>query len=152
MTTTSELAEKLGLNPVLATEGLTGVVFFDKGVKERIERLTPTEDVLSAIAKVSKFGHTDFETITRMGFVTRLSRRSGLFEVRKNGVRFYGGRLPSTEVSDRTKSIYVLLASEQKSGKSEADPQLLDDCEKRFVVLKAAFDEAAGTTVGGRKR
>jgi hypothetical protein len=93
-----------------------------------------------------------------MSFVGRLKKRSGLFEVRKEGVRLYGCRLPDLNFGDGDKSIYVLLASEQKAGRSAADDDVLDTCEERLETLedqvKTLKRESVvpGTTKGGRKR
>lgn len=89
--------------------------------------LEPKTELEQAVKVIVRLGHTDLETMKKTAGVGALKGRSGLFEVRKGGVRFYGARLAVIG----GKEICVLLGAEHKKGRADADDGLLDRCEAR---------------------
>ena len=102
------------------------------------------------MARVRRLAALGLDVVKNFGFCTFPMRGTkGLFEIRKNGVRLYGGRLRGGAGSE----VLVLLGAEQKGGKKEASPALLRRCEVRLGELKRTFaadQESAGAPLGGK--
>jgi hypothetical protein len=102
--------------------------------------LTPTIDVQRAYAKLLRLADHSLEAFGRMNFLTfPMKGRNGFFEVRQNGVRFYGARHCRVGPTD----LVVMLGVEQKAGRTNASKAVLDQSEARLLEFKAALDVRA---------
>lgn len=100
--------------------------------------LTPTSDVENALLKAGQLGSEPLEKCARMKWVTfPMKGRSGVFEIRVRGIRFYGGRIAKVGGSD----VLVLLGAEQKAGNLQADTNVLDGVERELTRLQKVWSE-----------
>ncbi len=136
MYTLLEAVAKLGLD-VLVDQPRGGVVVSNDDWGTEQASIKKRNDVLRAGAKVEVLGQHGLETAKQQKFCTFPMRgRSGLFEIRVNGVRFYGGRLGTAE----KREVSVLLGAEDKDGNNEADRRILDRCVLELKGLQKAFE------------
>jgi len=98
--------------------------------------MTPEEDVMRALKTSRALAGTPLDRMVRMNGMSRLRGRSGLFEIRCNGVRFYGGRVGRCTALGQVLELLVLAGAEQKSGKTNVDEELLDRVEQDIVALR----------------
>ena len=109
------------------------VVFIGARCDKERRKLKPTDDVVSVIAKTHKMMDLGLEACAAMAWCQfPLRGTAGLFEIKKNGVRLYGGRVDTIDGVD----CLVLLAAEQKAGKAGADRALLDRCSTELRELQ----------------
>lgn len=84
-----------------------------------------------ALAKARELGELQLETASKLHWLKfPLGARRGMFEIRRDGVRFYGGRITTFD----RKQLVILTGAERKDGDA-ADPALLDRCEKTLVAI-----------------
>ena len=121
--------------------GPFGIVVAEPGWRSVCLAITPPKDSATALAKVRTLVTAPFNDLTRTKWLTfPMTGRAGLFEIRHNGVRLYGCR--STTID--TRAVFVMLTSEQKAGKSKANPAVLDAAEALLKTL--ALDLKASAT------
>lgn len=139
--------ERLGLQ-LLADRNVAAVFGTPDYVSES-NGIANAEDKVKADAKVLVLGDHGLEKIARMNFCTfPMKGRAGLFEVRVQGIRYYGGRLGMSA----GKEIYVLAGAENKAGKSAADPAILDRCVEALKSLSEQFKSATAPPKGPSRR
>ena len=134
---------RLGFEPTLVEEGGASIVLAHQRWLDLRATLKPSRDVAQAAAKLKFLAAEDMETLARMGWFTfPMKSRAGLFELRKNGVRFYGGRIGTLD--DR--AVHLLAGGESKGGKTQASPAELDRVCKILDAAKKKWAETASPT------
>jgi hypothetical protein len=100
--------------------------------------LTPEQDVLNAMKKLTALAAIRFETALGMNSVKQL-KANALFEIRVNGVRFYGARLPMVHIAAGPRSLLVVAGAEQKSGNVRPDASLLARVEREIEEIRQSW-------------
>lgn len=108
-----------------------------KKARQGIDNAADTEACEEKLLSLAQYG---LETCSRMKFCTRLKQAGGLFEIRKAGVRFYGGRLGRLSERD----ILLLLGAEDKQGESKANTALLARCSEDLKQYQETFRAKLG--------
>jgi hypothetical protein len=129
----------------LQVDGPAAVIY---GVPEWVQekaRLTPSRDVISALAKLVVLSKNSLEAVGGMSFIGfPLRGRAGFFEVRVNGIRFYGTRVATLQPNPpkhlQERALLILLGAESKAGKRSADSALLDACTARLKSAASGID------------
>jgi hypothetical protein len=103
--------------------------------------MTPERDVDRATVHVRQLANTALDTAIKTGWCSRLRGRSGLFEVRVNGVRFYGGQIGTTTGSNRPLLVLTFVGAEHKGGR-QASAAVLDEAEAVIEALRRRVELA----------
>ncbi len=130
---------------VQLAQGSCGTVAAVPGWREFAGGLTPTDDVDRAFRKALTLAHTPLEQAIRANWCSRLSGRADMFEVRINGVRFYGGRI--TTAGQPPTLILLFAGAEQKSGSRSADQDVLDRAEAKLNGIRQLLAQESATVV-----
>lgn len=128
--------------------GSCAAVVAVRGWRERSTALTPREDVDRAVQRALALADLDFGIAIRTAWCKRLTGRPGLFEIRFNGVRFYGGRAGRQSGPDQAVIVLVFAGAEQKSGRSGADATELDTVERAIVAARARLEATNVVAIG----
>lgn len=108
-----------------------------------------SEAKLRADARLLPLGDNGLEKVAKLKFCTfPMKGRAGLFEIRVEGVRYYGGRIGNSD----GKQIYVLAGAENKAGRDEANAALLDRCVKTLKDLTEKLTKANAIKPKGPSR
>lgn len=126
--------EELGLDELCDGDAacLVGTEVFAR----ELRRLDLSRDQSRSLhARLQTLAQHGLDECVKLKSFSRLKKAGhGLFEVRKEGVRFYGGRLPGGD-----KEHLVLLGAENKSGNVAADADLLARCKQELATLSNAL-------------
>lgn len=144
LTDLSTLLDDGGLH--VLTEGAVAVVLVSATWRRDRDGMTPEEDVVRALGTARALADTALDTMCKMQRAGRLKARHGLFEIRCNGVRFYGAHVGRCYRNGGSRDVIVLAGAEQKSGRTKADAALLDRVEAEIGTVRAEVDRqhAAG--------
>lgn len=129
----------------LVVAGMRSVVLASKTFIETKDGLKPTRDATTAFGKVHTLGDYALDQLARLSSCTMLRGRAGLFEIRCNGIRFYGARVGTWDGRD----LVLMLDGEQKAGARAADSAVLDRCEQQKA---RAIEILADSSPKGHKR
>lgn len=141
------LAERLGLQ--LLVERRMAAVFGTAEFVEESNGIANSDDKERADARLIPLVENGLEKVARLKFCTfPMKGRAGLFEIRVNGVRYYGGRIGTANGKD----IYVLAGAENKAGRAAADDGLLDRCGETLKGLSDRLTPPPATRGPGRRR
>lgn len=119
---------------VQLAQGPCGTVAAVAGWRESVRALTPGGDVDRALQKALTLAHTPLDIAIRAKWCSRLRGRSDMFEVRINGIRFYGGRV--TTAGQLPALVLLFAGAEQKAGSKEADPAVLERAESKLAEIR----------------
>lgn len=115
---------------VLRAGSKTIVVVHAKWTKDA-RKIRDKRGLEGTLAKALELGELQLETASKLHWLKfPLGDRRGMLEIRRHGVRFYGGRIATFD----KKQLVILIGAERKDG-DEADPALLDRCEKTLVAI-----------------
>jgi len=129
------LCETLSITVLVDGEGHAATIAASDAFKGEAKKLKNRQDIETSLAKLGKLSELGIDQIAGMKWWKHPMRyRAGLFEVRVNALRHYGGILGEYE----DKMLYVLLGSEEKQS-GEASPTILDRCEAELAKLQRAF-------------
>lgn len=126
-------------------QGPAAVVAAVRGWREAMSALKPAGDVDRALQKALTLAHTPFEQAVKVRWCSRLRDRPDMFEVRVNGVRFYGGRI--TTVGQPPAVILLFAGAEQKAGSRAADSAVLDRAEAQLEEIRRKLAEQPASVV-----
>lgn len=122
--------------------GQVAVVCVSRAWLRDRDGLTPEQDVINAMKTMLSLAETPLQTAFGRNSCSRLKGRDGLFEIRRNGVRFYGGHIGETSEAGQRLAVLAFVAAEQKAGRTAADAALLDRAEASITALRAQMSAA----------
>lgn len=121
--------------------GRVAVVLGSKSWRRDVAGMTPERDVDSATQTAMALAGLPLDTAIRTASCSRLTGRGGMFEIRRNGVRFYGAKVGEVVVDGRPIAVVaiVVVAAEQKGGRAQANSALLDRAEAELAAIRVQF-------------
>lgn len=107
-------------------------------------KLAPAQDVARANQKAMLLGNTPFGVAVQTSWCSRLQGHPDLFEIRINGIRYYGGNLGAADATAPAVIVLVFAGAEQKGGRRHADDAQIAAAQ---LAVAVARDKFAATNV-----
>lgn len=132
-------------------EGTCAAVVAISGWRAKCKKLQPETDVNRAMRHALLLTDLAFDLATRSNWCSRLQGRPGLFEIRVNGVRFYGGRVGNVASGSQEILLLVFAGAEQKAGRRAASDDELDRAESAIAKVRAQLETSNVVAIGAAR-
>ncbi|MBM4346147.1 MAG: hypothetical protein FJ100_22465 [Deltaproteobacteria bacterium] len=119
---------------------------------QKTAALTPEVDVDRATARALSLAGVSLAVATRTNWCSRLQGHPDLFEIRINGVRYYGGNAGPAGAGVPVLLVLVLAGAEQKGGHRGADPAQIAAAQAAVAEARNRLAAANVINLSDRRR